>query len=265
MERKYQDLETPLVETGGGSRSPNAYINNTNKLLLGVNVVTLVAVIVFGAHGWSALSNDVSSPTRSSSGTYSNAPCASLCAPVCLNQDPKCYPTCYATCDKGQNSEMKRPAVLGDWLMLNAIQHVGITTSNLTRSVKFYTEVLGGVEVKNAGGDGWKSTPVYYLLMQQALLGGPATAKWAANLTEAGPDVLNARYVSFGSLVIEFLAYKADEVKLQEQMLQNPQGPPDSSEPPPRYTPTPSPPGIFPTWSGELTWHLSLVTVLSRG
>ena len=58
-------------------------------------------------------------------------------------------------------------AALGEWITFeDAIQHVGITTSNLSRSVDFYTSVMGGVEVPYAGGDGWKGDNVYQLLMQ---------------------------------------------------------------------------------------------------
>jgi catechol 2,3-dioxygenase-like lactoylglutathione lyase family enzyme len=100
---------------------------------------------------------------------------------------------------------------MGEYLAMDAIQHVGLTTSDLKRSVQFYTEVLGGVEVLStegvAGGDGWNGTDVYYLLMQQALLNG--SPEYAAQLQEGGADQLDARYVSFGGMVIEFLDYHA--------------------------------------------------------
>jgi catechol 2,3-dioxygenase-like lactoylglutathione lyase family enzyme len=100
---------------------------------------------------------------------------------------------------------------MGEYLAMDAIQHVGLTTSDLKRSVQFYTEVLGGVEVLStegvAGGDGWNGTDVYYLLMQQALLNG--SPEYAAQLQEGGTDQLDARYVSFGGMVIEFLDYHA--------------------------------------------------------
>ena len=116
------------------------------------------------------------------------------------------------------------------------MQHIGITTSNLSRSVAFYTEVLGGVEVQDAGGDGWKGDSVYQLLMQAALIRGGVTASWAANLSAAGPDVLNARYVSLGNMMqvraprvarrrahcparrLELLDYRSDEAQLQRRV-----------------------------------------------
>lgn len=70
---------------------------------------------------------------------YNNLPCASMCTTVCVEQEALCYPKCYATCNEKQRAV--RPGALGDWIMMNAIQHVGITTSNLSRSIAFYTEV----------------------------------------------------------------------------------------------------------------------------
>jgi catechol 2,3-dioxygenase-like lactoylglutathione lyase family enzyme len=98
---------------------------------------------------------------------------------------------------------------MGAWLKMSAIQHVGITTTNLTRSTDFYVNVMGGVEVISAGGEGWQGNDVYQLLMQQALLGGPEAAKWAANLSTGGTDTLSARYVTIGGLALELLDYHA--------------------------------------------------------
>lgn len=74
---------------------------------------------------------------------------------------------------------------------------------------------MGGVMVTGAGGDGWKGDDVYQLLMQAALVRGGEAATFAANLSAAGPDVLNARYVAFDSMVIELLDYKSEEARLQ--------------------------------------------------
>jgi len=184
-----------------------------SKMLMansGLLVLNVFLLLLFGIRNWDKPS------TTCEYQPYSNLPCASMCTPVCVNQDPECFTKCYSTCTEQQ--ETVRPAELGDWIMMNAIQHVGITTSDLQRSVAFYTDVLGGVEVNYAGGNNWKGDRVYQLLMQQALLGGPSTAQWAANLSSAGPDELNARYVSFGSIVIEFLDYTASEAQLQRHM-----------------------------------------------
>lgn len=67
------------------------------------------------------------------------------------------------------------------------------------------------MEANNAGGDGWKGDQVYQLLMQAALIRGGDAASWAANLSAAGPDVLNARYVMLGNIALELLDYTAIE------------------------------------------------------
>jgi catechol 2,3-dioxygenase-like lactoylglutathione lyase family enzyme len=174
-------------------------------------LLNLILVIVLLAKEDGA---DAAAPASTA---YSNAFCASLCSPVCVTETgPSCYSTCYSSCDARQG--LTRPADMGDWLLPNSVQHVGLTTSNLTRSVEFYTEMLGGVEVLNAGGDGWKSNEVYQLLMQAALIRGGQAASWAANLTENGPDTMNARYVALGNVVIELLDYQSEEAQLQRRL-----------------------------------------------
>ena len=112
-----------------------------------------------------------------------------------------------------------RPGSLGNWILPQAIQHVGVTTSNLTKSVAFYTNVMGGVEVLNAGGDGWKGDDVYQLLMQAALVRGGVAASFAADLSKSGSSSLDARYISFGSMIIELLDYHSDEAVLQRSLF----------------------------------------------
>lgn len=88
---------------------------------------------------------------------YSNSACVNLCSPVCAGfSGAGCFSGCYKACNNTATATFARPAVLGTWLAPDAIQHVGVTTSNLSRSVRFYTEIMGGVEVVSAGGDGWK-------------------------------------------------------------------------------------------------------------
>ena len=88
---------------------------------------------------------------------YSNSACVNLCSPVCAGfSGAGCFAGCFKACNNTATATFARPAVLGTWLAPDAIQHVGVTTSNLSRSVRFYTEIMGGVEVVSAGGDGWK-------------------------------------------------------------------------------------------------------------
>lgn len=175
--------------------------------ILALANVVLVILLVTTLAG----SNDQNKP-------FTNTACATQCAPLCVvESDSSCFKGCYHSCDA--HMQFVRPAALSEWILPNAIQHTGITTSNLTRSYLFYTEILGGVEVLNAGGDGWKGDSVYQLLMQKALLAGSPASQYAANLSTAGSESLSARYVSFGSMVIELLDYfTASEVRLQERL-----------------------------------------------
>ena len=117
----------------------------------------------------------------SSSSPSPSAVCMSLCK---KNRDPSSvYPACTRACDASKNAAT-RPGLLGNWLSMDeTIQHVGITTSNLTRSVLFYTQVMGGVEVRVAGNSKVQDKSLYYLLMQSALVQGGAVADMAANIT----------------------------------------------------------------------------------
>ena len=130
-----------------------------------------------------------------------------------MEKENVCFGNCYKGCTEGVKN-LVRPGSLGDWILPQAIQHVGVTTSNLTKSVAFYTNVMGGVEVLNAGGDGWKGDDVYQLLMQAALVRGGAAESFAADLSASGSSSLDARYVSFGSMIIELLDYHSDEAVL---------------------------------------------------
>ena len=99
--------------------------------------------------------------------------------------------------------------MLSPYLSLNAIQHVGVTVSNLTRSLEWYTKVLGGVEVQSAGGNGWEGNDVEQLLMQHEILQGSPKSDYTAQLQVGGADQLDARYVNFGPLQVELLDYHA--------------------------------------------------------
>ena len=59
---------------------------------------------------------------------------------------------------------------------------------------------------------------MYQLLMQYALMQGPATAQWAANLSSSGTETLSARYVSFGTMVVEILDYFSPEASMQRAL-----------------------------------------------
>lgn len=151
-----------------------------------------------------------------------SAVCAGLCAPACESAAAGgeaavdgCMGRCNRRCAR-HTAEKKRPGALSDWITFNgAVQHVGITTSNLTRSVLFYTKVMGGVEVLGAGGDGWDGDDVYQMLMGAALARAGGADDWAADLSAGGKDTMGARYVSFDSVILEFLDYHSKEAELQ--------------------------------------------------
>ena len=151
---------------------------------------------------------------------YTDKTCIALCEPVCITMDEEniCFKNCYNGCIEGAKN-LVRPGALGDWILPQAIQHVGVTTSNLSKSVAFYTNVMGGVEVLNAGGNGWRGDDVYQLLMQAAIIRGGEAASFAANLSAAGSSQLDARYVSFGSMIVELLDYHSDEAVLQRSLF----------------------------------------------
>ena len=65
------------------------------------------------------------------------------------------------------------------------------TVANLTRSLDWYTAVLGGVEVQDAGGNGWVGDSVKQLLMQHELLQGSPKADFTAELQDGGTDQLD--------------------------------------------------------------------------
>ena len=149
--------------------------------------------------------------SSSDSSTQGSALCTGLCSRSHWSE-------CVRACDAARVNP-SRPSILGEWITFeDAIQHVGVTTSNLSRSVDFYTSVMGGVEVRAAGGNGWKGDNVYQLLMQAALVRGGAASSFAANLSASGPEVLDARYVAFDSMVIELLDYHSDEAALQREL-----------------------------------------------
>eukprot|EP01098_Paradermamoeba_levis_P011132 TRINITY_DN4733_c0_g1_i1.p1 TRINITY_DN4733_c0_g1~~TRINITY_DN4733_c0_g1_i1.p1 ORF type:complete len:330 (-),score=88.88 TRINITY_DN4733_c0_g1_i1:42-1031(-) len=137
--------------------------------------------------------------------------CAQSCSSLCLAKS-NCFNPCYQSC-------LNPPAtksVLGKFLKKDAIQHVGVTVSNLSRSVEFYTQILGGALVPGAGGDGWNGNDVLNLLFQKEMLDANQQNKTTPemkipDLGNNGSDTLAARYINFGSLQVELLDYRAKE------------------------------------------------------
>eukprot|EP00936_MAST-01D_sp_MAST-1D-sp1_P002804 g2804.t1 len=206
MEVEVSDrAQTPLLSTDLAMRRATRCGGGVYALLL-LNAALLIAVLV-------KLPPAAPAPPAPLNAT--NLMCASECSSVCLanNDHGSCYATCYASCVSRYSVE--RPSVLGPYLELKAVQHVGLTTSNLSRSVAFYTEVVGGVEVLDAGGPGWRGDDVYQLLMAHELWRGPPYSLYAANLSTDGPYALDARYINFGPLQLELLDYGPVDASMQ--------------------------------------------------
>ena len=154
--------------------------------------------------------NEIKKSSGNGVGTYTNLVCSEPCGQSCYGSGrPTCFDDCYENC---LDSTAVRPGVLSPHLQLNVVQHIGVTVANMSRSLDFYVNVLGGVEVLNAGGDGWAGDDdshgsVYQLLMQNEVLAGPPKSNYVADLKNGGTDSMDARYVNFGPLQIELLEY----------------------------------------------------------
>ena len=184
----------------------------------GMNPLAALALILVGAAlgaGITAAATEAS--TRRSCAPYDAPPAESLvCSNLCSRSG--LGPQCRTACDISLGNAT-RPSVLGPWIMFDdAIQHLGITVSNVSRSVEFYTSIMGGVEVQVAGNSRVQDTSLYHLLMGAALGADADTASYAANISNGGAELLDVRYVAFDQLVLEFLDYYTAEARLQRRL-----------------------------------------------
>ena len=187
------------------SRRDDDLLKQRNYLLC------LVAVLAIFSITFISLYSAEKGKTAYRKKTYTNVMCSDPCGSVCWGDGQACFDECYKTC---MSKSTQRPGLLSDMLDLNAIQHIGVTVSNITKSLDFYVNILGGVEVLNAGGDGWygdddKHGSVYQLLMQHELLAGEPYSSYTADLKDGGYDEMEARYINFGVLQVEILDYRA--------------------------------------------------------
>eukprot|EP00998_Keelungia_sp_KM082_P005634 NODE_1942_length_1177_cov_8.936190_g1926_i0.p1 GENE.NODE_1942_length_1177_cov_8.936190_g1926_i0~~NODE_1942_length_1177_cov_8.936190_g1926_i0.p1 ORF type:complete len:353 (+),score=47.59 NODE_1942_length_1177_cov_8.936190_g1926_i0:108-1061(+) len=139
-----------------------------------------------------------------------NVLCSYSCGVTCVGQaSADCFQPCYAACTIPTNSSTSD---LGNYFRRDMIQHVGLTVSNMTASLEFYIDVMGGVLDPNAGGDGWTGDDVQNLLMQKEMLDARASNRSfddydIADIRANGTDTMGARYISFGNVHLELLQY----------------------------------------------------------
>jgi hypothetical protein len=148
-----------------------------------------------------------------------NVACATTCRYSCLGMpgsgecEQECYDACASKTPKfPRNTVNSGNSVLGSFLSIGGIQHVGLTVQNLTRSTEFFVKMLGAVVVPGAGGPGWQGDDVMQLLEQRELLdaderGMSLQSEKVAMLNST--DTLSAVYLSFGNVFLELLEYSA--------------------------------------------------------
>ena len=103
----------------------------------------------------------------------------------------------------------EKPSALGH--MLQGIQHFGLTTPDLDKSLKFYIEVLGGRLA--VGGDGFYGPELHNLLFQQDELNskeGEHSPEFygVPDLRDGRKDALDVRFIQFGNTNLELLHFR---------------------------------------------------------
>jgi catechol 2,3-dioxygenase-like lactoylglutathione lyase family enzyme len=101
------------------------------------------------------------------------------------------------------------PSALGH--MLQGIQHFGLTTPDLDKSLKFYIEVLGGRLA--VGGDGFYGSELHNLLFQQDELkskeGDQSRELYGVpDIRDGNKDALDVRFIQFGNTNLELLHFR---------------------------------------------------------
>ena len=101
------------------------------------------------------------------------------------------------------------PSALGH--MLQGIQHFGMTTPDLKKSLTFYIEILGGRLA--VGGDGFYGSELHNLLFQQDELkskeGDHSPEHYGVpDLRDGTKDSLDVRFIQFGNTNLELLHFR---------------------------------------------------------
>ena len=94
---------------------------------------------------------------------------------------------------------------------LQGIQHFGFTTPDLTKSLKFYIDILGGRLA--VGGDGFYGEELHNLLFQADELrakeeGISAEEAGIPDIRDGTKEVLDVRFIEFGNTSLEMLHFR---------------------------------------------------------
>ena len=117
----------------------------------------------------------------------------------------------------GGSQPMSKPETPKSGLgqLLQGVQHVGVTVADMTKSLEFYTEVLGGklvVSESELVGDVIQNT-----LFQKEELEGQHFD--LPRLRSGKEDALDVKFISFGNVVVELIFFR--EAQKAEQTLPN--------------------------------------------
>ena len=105
------------------------------------------------------------------------------------------------------------PSALGH--MLQGIQHFGMTTPDLKKSLTFYIDILGGRLA--VGGDGFYGSEMHNLLFQLDEMnskdGEHSPEYYGVPDLRSGKDNLDVRFIQFGNTNLELLHFRGAEAE----------------------------------------------------
>ena len=95
--------------------------------------------------------------------------------------------------------------------LLQGVQHVGVTVSDMAKSLEFYTEVLGGklvVEESELVGDVIQNTLFQKEELDANAQGIDSNALNIPSLRSTREDALDVKFISFGNTVVELIYFR---------------------------------------------------------
>ena len=103
----------------------------------------------------------------------------------------------------------EKPSSLGH--MLQGIQHFGMTTPDLKKSLTFYIDILGGRLA--VGGDGFYGSEMHNLLFQMDEMRSKevedSPESFGVPDLRSGKDNLDVRFIQFGNTNLELLHFQS--------------------------------------------------------